>query len=66
MEKHAPSSCPRCGKIFVCKANNIHQCDCQSISMTFEENQYIREMVKHDETFLCLACLNELKDEFKT
>lgn len=66
MNKHAPDSCPRCSNIFICKANNVSQCDCQKISLTFDETQYIREITvwDFDGACLCVVCLRELQQEF--
>lgn len=68
MEKHAPETCHRCQNVFVCKANNVSQCDCQQILLNFSETQYIREqsLWNYDGSCLCNACLLELKAEFHT
>jgi hypothetical protein len=65
MSKHAPDSCPRCGEIFTCKVNAVLQCDCQKISLNYEETQYIREITTwdYDGACLCLTCLQELKNK---
>lgn len=64
MSKHAPDSCPRCSEIFTCKVNAVLQCDCQKISLNYEETQYIREITTwdYDGACLCLTCLQELKN----
>lgn len=66
MTKHAPDSCPRCGDIFICKANNASQCDCQNISLTFEETQFISEITiwDFDGACLCINCLTALKKAY--
>jgi hypothetical protein len=66
MEKHALDNCPRCNAVFVCKSNNVSQCDCQHITLTFDETQYIREQSLWDFEggCLCNACLLELKVAF--
>jgi Cysteine-rich CWC len=65
MEKHAPDSCQRCGEIFVCKANNVLQCDCMKVSLTKAETEYIRDITEweYDGNCLCVKCLEELKKE---
>jgi len=65
MEKHAPDSCPRCGEIFVCKVNNILQCDCMKAILTKVETEYIVNITtwEYDGNCLCNKCLDDLKQE---
>ena len=65
MEKHAPDSCPRCGEIFVCKVNNILQCDCMKAILTKAETAYIANITEweYDGNCLCNKCLEDLKKE---
>ncbi len=65
MEKHAPDSCPRCGEIFVCKVNNILQCDCMKAVLTKAETEYIADITEweYDGNCLCNKCLEKLRKE---
>lgn len=47
--------------MFVCKANNISDCDCMQISISGEEQKYIDS--KYVDC-LCNKCLKELKYEY--
>ncbi|WP_232422372.1 cysteine-rich CWC family protein [Methylosarcina fibrata] len=58
--KHEAKQCPRCQRLFICKANRIHRCDCSNICLSFETIEYIRQL--YDEC-LCLACLKELESD---
>jgi Cysteine-rich CWC len=77
MSKHADEECPKCGEIFVCKVNNISQCDCNKISLTTMQSQFVRDYCEQqfgDYSCLCNTCLldivsifekNEMRDEIK-
>ncbi len=61
MSKHAPAECPRCGRLFECKANTPHRCDCVKISLTSAEIQFIRVTMQDEEDCLCGICLDDLR-----
>ncbi len=65
-EKHVADSCPRCGDIFICKANNALQCDCMKLVLTKAEIQYIADIAEweYEGSCLCNKCVLELKEEF--
>ncbi len=65
MEKHAQEGCPRCGKVFICKVNNILQCDCMKINLTKTQIEHISDISQweFDGACLCNECLEELKAE---
>lgn len=67
MDKHAPDSCPRCDQIFICKVNAILKCDCLQIELTRAETEYIRDIttMEYDGGCLCVACLHELKQDYR-
>ncbi|MBC7568966.1 MAG: cysteine-rich CWC family protein [Spirosoma sp.] len=65
-DKHAPDSCPRCGRLFTCRVNTILQCDCMWIDLTPSDLRYIRdycELEFGEHTCLCVNCLHELRAE---
>ena len=68
MEKHVADSCPRCGDIFICKANNALQCDCMKLVLTQAETQYIANITEweFDGVCLCNKCIVELQREFQS
>jgi len=47
---------------FVCKVENIHECQCSSISLSESEQEYISGTYTG---CLCLQCLLAMKDEQK-
>lgn len=55
--------CPRCAIAFECKRSAIAQCQCNGISINFEEQAYIS---KQFDDCLCLACIKALRAEFYT
>lgn len=63
MEKHAQESCPRCQKVFICKVNNILECDCMKVNLTKKQIEYIADISQweFDGACLCNTCLEELK-----
>jgi hypothetical protein len=67
MQKHAQEGCPRCGEIFVCKVNNILQCDCMKMVLTKAQTEYITDITEweYEGGCLCNNCLEALKDEFQ-
>jgi len=60
MSKPEQKNCPRCIKAFECNAGNIGDCQCNVISLTAEERDFITE--KYTDC-LCRSCLLELKNE---
>lgn len=61
MSQHETKSCGRCNTPFECKAGNITECQCSSISLTPEESQFIAG--KYADC-LCRDCLLAIKMEF--
>lgn len=60
MCKHEEKYCPRCNKMFECKAGSITQCQCNTVKLTEEERSFIEK--KYSDC-LCLSCLDELKQQ---
>lgn len=56
--KHEQKECPRCHKLFECKAGDISNCQCYGIDMSAKEEDLIR--LKYDDC-LCRNCLLQLK-----
>ncbi len=57
------SNCPRCDKKFVCRPDNISECDCSKIDLTPEEYRYISSKFT---LCVCNNCLKDLKSEYNT
>lgn len=53
--------CLACGLEMQCKAYDIDKCDCNRITVSKEEQEYIRSMFLD---CLCNMCLEKLKVEF--
>jgi len=66
MEKHASTSCPRCGNLFTCGVNSVLKCDCMWLSLSPADLAYIREYTEitfGEYTCLCVKCLRDLQAE---
>jgi cysteine-rich CWC protein len=61
MCKHEEKNCPRCNKIFECKAGNINDCQCSNINLSVEEQSFIE--TKYQDC-LCIDCLKDLKNKY--
>ncbi|MDB5242145.1 MAG: hypothetical protein JWP57_2770 [Spirosoma sp.] len=65
-DKHLPHACPRCGRLFTCRANSGLKCDCMGFTLSPATLQRIREYTEltfGDYTCLYVACLQELQQE---
>jgi len=58
-----PSVCPRCKAPFVCRADDIQQCQCWGVNLSPEDRENIRRAGFSEEqaSCLCRQCLLELK-----
>lgn len=56
MEKH----CPRCNKVFICRNDDVMQCDCLRVPLGPEDFHYIGHRYSD---CLCVDCLLELQKE---
>ncbi|QTE39048.1 cysteine-rich CWC family protein [Mucilaginibacter sp. P25] len=63
MTKHENKHCPRCKEPFECKVGSILLCQCQGISFTDQERDYIR-LTYPD--CLCRKCLMVMKHEISS
>ena len=63
MCRHEDKDCPRCGIAFECKVGNIAQCQCYSINLNNEEQQYIS---KKFTDCLCLNCIKVLRAAYNS
>ncbi len=57
MCKHEDKYCPRCNRLFECKAGNISQCQCNDIQLSPAAKKLIEEQYND---CLCASCLLEL------
>lgn len=55
--------CPRCDSTFTCNPGSIDLCQCQTISLSSGQLEYVRSQYND---CLCISCLFELQDEFKS
>jgi hypothetical protein len=63
MANHENKHCPRCNAPFECKVGSILLCQCQVISFTDQERDYIR-LTYPD--CLCRKCLTVMKHEISS
>jgi len=54
-------NCTRCGNEFICKPNDISQCDCMKVRISPEEQNFISAKAL---TCVCNSCLKDLKLEY--
>ncbi len=60
MIKHELKDGPRCGTEFECKTGSITICQCQTVSLSGEQSDYISN---HYDDCLCADCLDTLRSE---
>ena len=63
MTSYETKVCPRCGKTFECKAGSVDTCGCSNVVLSVAETEYIK--ARYDDC-LCVACLEDLKQEYVT
>jgi hypothetical protein len=61
MPFHEQKNCPRCQKVFECKAGDVANCQCAGISLTLEERAFIEDRYSD---CLCINCLSEMKNKY--
>lgn len=59
MAENTNKTCPRCGRVFVCRANAVDTCDCMGIRLSAQALEAIRDRYAD---CLCAACLHELHE----
>lgn len=55
-------TCQRCGKSFICKYNDITNCQCASAKLNENQRLFIKQ---HYTDCLCINCLKEIKQKIK-
>ncbi|HEY8781885.1 MAG TPA: cysteine-rich CWC family protein [Mucilaginibacter sp.] len=63
MANHETKYCPRCKAPFECKVGSILLCQCQGLTFSEAERDYIR-LTYHD--CLCRNCLQVMKHEISS
>ena len=61
--KHETKACPRCGNEFECKPGSVLLCQCNLIRLSEEQLDFVSDRY---EGCLCVACLSELRSEYKS
>ena len=54
--------CPRCGRIFECKPDDILNCQCTKVNLSKSASELI---AKHYNDCLCFYCLKEINENEK-
>lgn len=62
MPQHEVKKCPRCTRNFECKVGNIAECQCNQVTLTYEERIFIEE--KYVDC-LCGQCLQTLQFQYR-
>lgn len=62
MPCHETKSCPRCHAAFECKVGNVAECQCNGISFSDAEKDYIAQSYAD---CLCRKCLLEIGHEMR-
>ena len=63
LNRNKETNCPRCKKAFVCKPENISECDCTKVPLSTEEYRFISSQYT---VCVCNACLKALKEEYNS
>ncbi|WP_232541014.1 cysteine-rich CWC family protein [Spirosoma endbachense] len=61
INKHEHTTCPRCQRSFECRVGSINLCQCQTLTLTDDQRQYINSLYQG---CLCAACLHVLRSEY--
>lgn len=62
MPSHETVHCPRCKSAFECRVGSILQCQCQAVTLSEEEREYISG---HYSGCLCADCLQQVKKSYR-
>lgn len=54
--------CPRCGRPFECRHDDIANCDCARVSLSAKVRAYLK--AQFQDRCLCKACLEEIARMF--
>ncbi|PJZ84309.1 hypothetical protein CH366_15920 [Leptospira harrisiae] len=60
--KHEEKICPHCLRIFECKVGSISLCQCNKVTLSLEEREYLATQYSD---CLCYQCMETLTFEFK-
>lgn len=55
-------TCPRCGKPFICRVDDVANCDCRLVKLSDTQYEFIKANYSQ---CLCLTCLTEITNEIK-
>ena len=61
MPSHEQKQCPRCQRLFECKAGSILLCQCQTVYLTPEHLELVN--LQYNDC-LCSKCLKEVRVEY--
>lgn len=61
MHKHELKTCPHCNTAFECKSGDIINCQCEQITLSTAQREYINQ--RYDDC-LCVNCLAELRQSY--
>jgi len=62
MPVHEQKQCPRCGRLFECRSGTITRCQCQQVTLSSGQLEFIAD--RFDDC-LCCDCLRALQAEFR-
>lgn len=60
--KSEHAACPRCQRPFECRADRIGVCQCSTLALTVDRQQYVNSLYQG---CLCVSCLLDLGAEYK-
>lgn len=60
MNKHEEKKCPKCGGDFICKAGDIHKCQCKEVLISEETHKFLSSTYFD---CLCKNCLQEINQK---
>ncbi|WP_143306997.1 cysteine-rich CWC family protein [Chitinophaga vietnamensis] len=52
------ATCPRCGRSFICRADDIMHCTCREVVLTVSERDWL--MQQYGSRCVCGDCLQEI------
>ncbi len=64
--KHEIKHCPRCGGEFVCKVNDVANCQCSEVSLSHETLEYLNKISSGCHCKHCLSEINQLVEKAKS
>ena len=61
MPSHDEKQCPRCNNLFECKSGSVLLCQCQTVTLTEKQLEYIASRYQD---CLCAKCLMDIRVEY--